>query len=51
MKHATRDRGGFIDNHGVPIGTQDPFKGNDIRENMVGVGSYQLKRQDVLDSS
>ncbi|KAK2986484.1 hypothetical protein RJ640_001007 [Escallonia rubra] len=42
-KHVARDREGFVDYHRIPVGSKHIFMGNNSSEEVLGVGSYQLK--------
>ncbi|KAK4431023.1 hypothetical protein Salat_0864300 [Sesamum alatum] len=42
-KHMTRDRAGFIDYHRVPARNHYIAMGNGAQEEVLGIGSYQLK--------
>ncbi|KAK2994428.1 hypothetical protein RJ640_001244 [Escallonia rubra] len=42
-KHVARDREGFVDYHQIPVGSKHIFMGNNSSEEVLGVGSYQLK--------
>ncbi|KAK2973395.1 hypothetical protein RJ640_024823 [Escallonia rubra] len=42
-KHVARDREGFVDYHRIPVGSKHIFMGNNSSEDVLGVGSYQLK--------
>ncbi|KAG5524057.1 hypothetical protein RHGRI_030902 [Rhododendron griersonianum] len=44
-KHVARDRGGFIEYRRIPVGNQSVFMGNSSAEDVLGVGTYQLKLQ------
>ncbi|KAK2982316.1 hypothetical protein RJ640_029725, partial [Escallonia rubra] len=43
QKHVARDREGFVDYHRNPVGSKHIFMGNNSSEEVLGVGSYQLK--------
>ncbi|KAL0413520.1 UNVERIFIED_CONTAM: Retrovirus-related Pol polyprotein from transposon TNT 1-94 [Sesamum radiatum] len=42
-KHVTRDRAGFVDYHQVPACNHYIAMGNGAQEEVLGIGSYQLK--------
>ncbi|KAK2985549.1 hypothetical protein RJ640_014149 [Escallonia rubra] len=42
-KHVARDREGFVDYHRIPVGSKHIFMGNNSSEEVLVVGSYQLK--------
>ncbi|KAK2994180.1 hypothetical protein RJ640_018165 [Escallonia rubra] len=42
-KHVARDREGFVDYHRIPVGSKHIFMGNNSSEEVLRVGSYQLK--------
>ncbi|KAK4414767.1 hypothetical protein Salat_2583600 [Sesamum alatum] len=42
-KHMTRDRAGFVDYHRVPACSHYIAMGNGAQEEVLGIGSYQLK--------
>ncbi|KAK4429093.1 hypothetical protein Salat_1209300 [Sesamum alatum] len=42
-KHMTRDRAGFVDYHRVPACSYYIAMGNGTQEEILGIGSYQLK--------
>ncbi|KAL0421379.1 UNVERIFIED_CONTAM: Retrovirus-related Pol polyprotein from transposon TNT 1-94 [Sesamum latifolium] len=42
-KHVTRDRAGFVDYHRVPACSHYIAMGNGAQEEVLGIGSYQLK--------
>ena len=42
-KHITRDRAGYVDYHWVPAGRHSVVMGNGAQEDVLGVGTYQLK--------
>ncbi|KAK2972779.1 hypothetical protein RJ640_029704 [Escallonia rubra] len=42
-KHVARDREGFVDYHRISLGSKHIFMGNNSSEEVLGVGSYQLK--------
>ncbi|KAK2972214.1 hypothetical protein RJ640_002618 [Escallonia rubra] len=42
-KHVAHDREGFVDYHRIPLGSKHIFMGNNSSEEVLGVGSYQLK--------
>ncbi|KAK2976206.1 hypothetical protein RJ640_023413 [Escallonia rubra] len=42
-KHVACDREGFVDYHRIPVESKHIFTGNNSSEEVLGVGSYQLK--------
>lgn len=42
-KHVARDRVGFVEDSRVPAGTRSVFMGKSTCEEVLGVGTYQLK--------
>ena len=42
-KHVVEDRAGFVDFHPCPVGLQTVTLGNKTAEEVIGVGTYQLK--------
>ncbi|KAH9618858.1 hypothetical protein KSS87_009464, partial [Heliosperma pusillum] len=42
-KHIVRDRDGFVDFHRFPVGSQTVMLGNGSTEDVLGVGTYQIK--------
>jgi len=42
-KHIVQDKVGFMEFHGFPVGLRTIILGNNNKEDILGVGTYQLK--------